>query len=88
MPLPKFNVKNSFEMKSYLKNIVVPNGYGLISIDALSLFTNITLEDVKKSLRKKKKLIEEKSKTSFMFIMKSTEYLYCNNDFQFDDKTY
>lgn len=65
LPLPKSNVKNSFEMKYHLRNIKVPPGHSLISIDALSLFTNITLEEVKNYLRRRKRYFKQKSNMSF-----------------------
>ena len=57
LPLPKSNVKNSFEMKSCLKNIKIPSGHSLISIDALSLFSNITLEEEKSLFADGKKVL-------------------------------
>ncbi|XP_044756971.1 uncharacterized protein LOC123315370 [Coccinella septempunctata] len=39
-----YNVKNSIQVKEIIRNIVVPKGYILISLDVVSLFTNISKE--------------------------------------------
>ena len=54
VPKPKSHVKNSFELKEKLDNIIVPEGHVLISLDVTSLYTNVgeqlVIESIKKTL--------------------------------------
>lgn len=84
LPLPSSNVKNSFEMNKLLKNFHVPSGYTLASLDATSLFTNMTLEQSLDSLYKRKDLINEKADMSFDDIVAGVKFLYYNYYFQFN----
>ncbi|XP_044764491.1 uncharacterized protein LOC123321050 [Coccinella septempunctata] len=46
-----FDVKNSFMLVEELKSTVVPDGYELVSLDVISLFTNIPKELVIKTIK-------------------------------------
>ena len=41
-PLPKSNVKNSFELIKKLKNTAIPEDYILVSLDVVSMFSNVS----------------------------------------------
>ena len=53
IPLPKSHINNSFEFVNKLKNINVLDDDVLILLHAVSLFTNVTCEQVIKSLEKR-----------------------------------
>ena len=38
---PKYLLKNSFELKKSLNSLIIPEDYKLISLDVISLFTNL-----------------------------------------------
>ena len=40
VPRPKYSCKNSFELKKSLENLSIPDNHELVSLDAVSLFTN------------------------------------------------
>ena len=46
-------VKDSFEFCKFVQNIRIPNNYVFISLDVVSLFTNISVENVIKIINKK-----------------------------------
>lgn len=52
------SVKNAFELKNALKNLKIPKGYILISLDVVSLFTKIPKELVYQCIRDKWDTIE------------------------------
>ena len=43
-PLPASNVPNSLSLIKKLKDIVIPDNFVLLSLDVISLFTNVTIE--------------------------------------------
>ena len=45
-------IKNSFELKDKIKNIIVPAGYTIISLDVVSLYTNIDNKLVYSAIKK------------------------------------
>ena len=52
VPKPPSNIKNSFEFISKIKNLKIPNNYTIMSLDVISLFTEIPLDLVLISIEK------------------------------------
>lgn len=88
LPTPKSNLRNSTELLLKLKHITTPVDYILISLDAVSLFTNIPLNLVIDSLDAKKTLIKRKSKIPLKTLTDTITFLYYNTYFQFNKKFY
>lgn len=51
LPIPKSRIKNSLDLKSGLKEVSIPDNHIMMSIDVVSLYTNVGKEAVKTSLR-------------------------------------
>lgn len=77
-------VKNSFEFKEHIKNVRVPPGYILVSLDVTSLFTNVPLDLVKKAIEDNKDKLT--GNIPFFEILKSVEIIMNNTFFQFNSK--
>lgn len=43
-PIPASHVENSFELVNTLRDVVLDEGHKLISLDVISLFTNIPID--------------------------------------------
>lgn len=80
-------IKDSFEFSTYIQNIILPEGYLIISLDVTSLFTNVPLELVKAALRRREKAMEltmpvnELIKT-VEFIMSTTTFTFGKNHYK------
>lgn len=49
----KYYIKDSVDLKTKIKNIPIPNNYTLVSLDVVSLYTNVPVELAKDIIRKK-----------------------------------
>jgi len=85
---PKSHIHNSFDLLNKIKNLHIPRNHVLVSLDVVSLFTKVTLEQVLKSLDKRFTQIHGKSKIPFNDIRNLTEFLFENVYFTFNDKIY
>lgn len=83
-------VHNSEEFKLQIQNVVLPDNYVLVSLDVVSLFTNIDNRLVRKLVSLNWKSIKQKSKkkiTKLQF-MKALILISNNCQFQFNEKIY
>ena len=53
LPKPSPFIKNSFEVRSKIQNLVIPDNYAMLSIDVSSLFTNAPFPLVLKVIEKR-----------------------------------
>lgn len=53
LPRPKYSLKNSLQLKNCLNNLHIPEGHILISLDVVSLFTNVHSDLVISAIKKK-----------------------------------
>ncbi|HEY9486224.1 MAG TPA: hypothetical protein VIQ04_06255, partial [Nitrososphaeraceae archaeon] len=53
-----YYLKNSFELKIFLENFVVPDDYNLVSFDVVSLYTNTPIDSIIKSIESRWNLIK------------------------------
>lgn len=88
IPIPQSHVNNSFELKNKLHNITVPDGYTLLSLDVSSMFTNITCQEVLKSLDRRVSHIRNKCKIPFEKIRDIVIFIFSNMYFTFDDQIF
>ena len=78
IPLPKSHINNSFEFVSKIKGTTLTDDDLFISLDVVSLFTNVTCEQVIKSLEKRAHIIRKKCKIPFHEIIEITKFLFDN----------
>ena len=53
IPRPKYSLKNSLELKKSLDTLLIPENYKLISLDVVSLFTNLHADLIISDKKKK-----------------------------------
>ena len=87
-PSPRSHIDNSVDLIKKLKNIKIPDGYTLISLDLVSLFTNVSLNLVIQSLEKRTSNILNSCKIPFSDIISSTKFLFENVFFTFNNRCY
>lgn len=88
IPKPESHIDNSFALIDKIKNLVIPHDHVLISLDVTSLFTNIPCNLVLDSLDKRFRTINSKCKIPFDLIRRTTEFLFDNTFFTFNNKFY
>jgi len=85
----KYDIKNAFELKDKLRNIEITNDDRLISLDIISLFTSIPLNNIYKIIMKNWELIEPyttiKCKNTYINIIK---FICNNNYFTYNNELY
>lgn len=65
----KYYINNSYDVREMIKNVKVPVGYGFISLDVSSLFTNIPTNLVTRIIEDKWRLLKDHTKiTRDMFL--------------------
>ena len=87
-PSPRSHIDNSVDLIKKLKNIKIPDGYTLVSLDVVSLFTNVSLNLVIQSLEKRASNILNNCKIPFSDIINSTKFLFENIFFTFNNRCY
>ena len=88
IPPSDYNVKNSFEFMSKIKNVKIPDNHVLVSFDVKSLFTNVPNTRIIESLRKRWDHISKKHRIPWNEFEKGLELLLKSTFFSFDGKIY
>ncbi|XP_044751504.1 uncharacterized protein LOC123312424 [Coccinella septempunctata] len=83
-----YNVKNSIQAKEIIKNIVVPKGYILISLDVVSLFTNISKDLVIRVAHKRWNYIKNFTTLDKATFISLIELCFEGGYFSFNNKFY
>jgi len=65
LPNPNSHIENSFELTKKLNNMFLDDCYDLISLDVVSLFTNVPLDLVIEGIAKRWHLIKNKTSISY-----------------------
>jgi GIY-YIG catalytic domain len=87
--LEKYNIKNSFEFKSFIDNITLKPNEVLVSFDVVSLFTNVPTKLALAIVDKKWPLISECTNISKPIFMEYLRFIVQESSyFQYDDKFY
>ena len=84
IPLPKSHINNSFEFVNKIEGTCIHDDDVLLSLDVVSLFTNITCEQVIRSLERRAHIIRRKCKIPFNDIIEHTKFLFANTVFSFN----
>ena len=87
-PSPRSHIDNSVDLIKKLKNIKIPHGYTLVSLDVVSLFTNVSLNLVIQSLEKRASNILNNCKIPFSDIINRPKFLFENVFFTFNNRCY
>lgn len=85
-----YRIKNSYEFKNFIKNITLPENYILISLDVVSLFTNIDPKLVYKIITDEWENIKTKSNTTLNInnIIEGLKLIFENTEFAYNGKYY
>lgn len=85
----EYNVKNSYEFKKHIDNIILNDNDILVSFDVVSLFTNIPVNIAKEIIIEQWPDIENKTDIDLEYFLKLFDIaIVHNNYFQFNDKFY
>ena len=82
------NVKNSFEFVHFIKTVILPPHYVLVSLDVTSLFTNIPKDLVIGIIKNKWRFISAYTTMSRDFFCQVVEFLFNSSYFSFNGKIY
>ena len=85
-PRTRYSVDNSFIFKKLLNQIKVPPNFVMVSFDAKSLFTNVTLKHVIESIERRSLKILHESNIPPTEIISALKFIYENNYFICKDK--
>jgi len=88
LPLPNSHVKNSFELYKTLNYMDVPDNHILISLDVISLFTNIPQDLVIEGINNRWQFIEKETKISKTEFIASVQFILNSTYFTFDNIIY
>ena len=77
-------VKDSWSFYDDMKDIIIPNNYKMISLDVVSLFTNVPLELVSEIINEKWSDISTYTKLTKSEIIKALKLVFNNTVFSFD----
>ena len=86
--IPASHINNSLHLKQKLESVIIPDDHILLSLDVISLFTNIPLQLVLDSLDRRFEYIHNKCKIPFHDIVTCTKFLFSNTFFSFNNKFY
>ena len=87
-PLPASNIPNSLTLITKLQDIIIPDNYVLLSLDVISLFTNVTMDLVLESLYRRINKFIPNSQFPFREIIVAIEFIFNNLYFVFNNKVY
>lgn len=83
-----FYTKNSYDLVKELQNIRIPPDYILISLDVVSLFTNIPTDLTKKIVQERWHLIRDQCNMSMETFVMLLDFVFDNSYFNFDGVFY
>ena len=83
-----YNVSDSFDFVDKIRDVAVPTGYSLVSLDVVSLFTNVPLDLVLDILRTKWDRIKVNCNFTLEAFIDTVEFLFKNIYFSFNEIIY
>jgi predicted GIY-YIG superfamily endonuclease len=84
----EYYIKDSFSFKHFVDTLVIPPNYKLLSLDVVSLYTNIPNALVQNILTKKWDLIKEHTTMSKTNFIEAVSLTLSNNYFQYETSFY
>ncbi|XP_011859234.1 PREDICTED: uncharacterized protein LOC105556743, partial [Vollenhovia emeryi] len=88
LPSNPTTVKDSFTLVESLRNTYVPAGVELISLDVVSLFTNIPLDLAINSVKKRWNFISKKTKIPLKEFIEALQFVLHSTYFTFENNIY
>ena len=88
VPKSSSNIKNSLEFISKIKNIKIPDDHIMMSLNVISLFTNVPLNLVLNSIERRWHYISPNTKLSLDQFILGIKMLMEQNFFKFDHQFY
>ncbi|XP_011858350.1 PREDICTED: uncharacterized protein LOC105555909, partial [Vollenhovia emeryi] len=88
LPTGEYSIKDSFSLVNKLQNKSIPPGFSLISLDVISLFTNIPIDLVVSSIEYRWNLIALKTNIPHMEFIKVLKFILESTYFTFDNTIY
>lgn len=83
-----YYIKDSFSFKDFISSVNIPNNYKLVSLDVVSLYTNIPNDIVTKILKEKWNTLKEHTSLTQDIFIESVNLALTNNYFQFKNLFY
>lgn len=83
-----YYIKDSFEFSTFINNFQLPENYVLLSLDAVSLFTNIHLNLVNNSIKRHWSTIKTKCKFAQKDIIELIKFIFDTTIFTFNNNIY
>lgn len=85
----KYNIKNSFDLKNIIDNIILEPDDVMVSFDIVSMYEKIPLQEVYKSLHKRWDLIKEVTPVPWSFFKELVKFCVDETNYvMFDKKVY
>lgn len=84
----EYYIKDSFSFKDFIDTLVIPDNYKLLSLDVVSLYTNIPNILVQKILSEKWNLIKDHTTMSKTNFIEAVTLTLSNNYFQYETSFY
>ncbi|XP_044745080.1 uncharacterized protein LOC123306943 [Coccinella septempunctata] len=84
----QYYIKDSFEFANFMNDLKLPSGYVLVSWDAISLYTNTTLDTAKWCINNKWEDIEPNSPINQDEFLRLLEFLFDTISFSFEGSYY
>lgn len=82
------NVKDTFSFVNNVQNMVLPQNFELVSLDVISLFTNIPLDLIVEILKNDWEDLKEHTTLSYESFFKLVDFVFKNTFFTFDNEYY
>lgn len=83
-----FNIKDSFEFVELIQRKSIPDNYVLVSLDVVSLFTNIPKQLVKDIISKQYKFLSSYIEISKKMLLEIVDFCFDTSYFTFDQDIY
>ncbi|KAI4476543.1 hypothetical protein M0804_013522 [Polistes exclamans] len=83
-----FSVKNSFEFVEFIQKITLPEDYRLVSLDAISLFTNIPKKLVIRTINDDWNELKNVITIPKNILLEIIQFCFDSSHFQFDESFY
>lgn len=84
----EYYIKDSFSFKKFLNETVLPPNFELISLDVISLYTNIPLDLAKTTITEKWSQIQQYTNIPLKDFLYALELIFTNNYFEYEKKFY
>jgi len=88
IPLPQSHIGNSFELVEKLKNIHIEDKFSLISLDVISLFTNIPIDSAINSITDRWDFISTSCNIPKDEFLRAVRFVLESTYFSFDNQIY